>query len=311
MPQVDMGTLLPLYGDWSTEAATGIVKFTADPGPEGSHGMALLPKFLDDGILSCTIKLPEANERSAAFVIFRANGQSSYYAAGLGGWEGAYTLAEGRHLALTRLASAGNISNLRSGREYGVQIVLEGQRVGISVDGVTVIDYDRLGSNKGTGLGLFSFKGTTECCFGPMVVDDHRPKAFVAMQFSAPFNEVYRDAIRPLIDEIGYEPLRVDEISNPGIILNDIWRSIAESSIVIAEVSESNPNVYYEIGVAHALAKPTILLAQAGTKLPFDIGPHRCIFYNNTIPGRAHLVEALRASLVSLLGVPPRQTTAA
>jgi hypothetical protein len=209
-------------------------------------------------VLECDVQLPNANLSSGAFLIFRATGQHSYYAAGLGGWEGAYTLAEGRNLAMTRLESAGNISNLVSGRTYHLKVDLEGQRVILSVDDVTVIDYNHLPVSTSSGLGFFAFRGTGEALFGPMAIDDRRPNAFIAMQFSDPYNEVYRDAIRPLIIEIGYEPFRVDEVAGPGIILNDIWNNIAEASVVIAEVSEANPNVYYEIGVAHALRKPTV-----------------------------------------------------
>jgi hypothetical protein len=148
----------------------------------------------------------------------------------------------------------------------------------VSVDDVKVIDYERLSPGGGAGLGLFSFRGTGEAFFGPMEVDDRRPSAFIAMQFSEPFDEVYRDAIAPLVAEIGYNPIRVDDVSHPGIILNDVWLQLTEASLVIAEITEANPNVYYEVGVAHALRKPTVLLAQRGTKLPFDLGPHRCIF---------------------------------
>ena len=112
--------------------------------------------------------------------------------------------------------------------------------------------------------------------------------------------------MRPLIEEIGYEAMRVDEISQPGIILNDIWTHLTQASVVIAEVSDANPNVYYEIGVAHAMNKPTILLAQRGTKLAFDLGPHRCIFYDNTIAGRTRLLESLRTTLTSVLGLAPK-----
>ncbi len=308
MADVDLGKMLPLYGKWTT-STSAIVKFASDGSSDASHGLTLLSNHLDDGVLECDIQLPNANDSSGTFITFRGVGQTSYYAAGLGGWEGAYTLAEGRNLTLTRLVSAGNISNLVSGRTYQLKMALEGQRVLISVDGVTVIDYDRLPGSTGTGLGLFAFRGTGEALFGPMKIDDRRPNAFIAMQFSEPYNEVYRDAIRPLVAEIGFEPFRVDEAAGPGIILNDIWGRITEASVVIAEVSEPNPNVYYEVGVAHALRKPSVLLAQRGTKLPFDLGPHRCIFYDNSIPGRARLLDALRTSLISLLGLPVSSTS--
>jgi hypothetical protein len=254
------------------------------------------------------VRIPHPTDACGAFVVFRANGQDDYYAAGLGGWEGAYTLLEGHHLSATRLVHAGSIFNLVADRSYRLRIILEGQRARVSVDDVKVIDYERLAPGGGAGLGLFSFRGTAEALFGPMEVDDRRPSAFIAMQFSEPFNEVYRDAIEPLVEEIGYEPIRVDDVSHPGIILNDIWLQLTEASVVIGEITEANPNVYYEIGVAHALRKPTVLLAQRGTRLPFDLGPHHCIFYDNTIAGRAKLLDALRSSLTAVVGMPPRDT---
>ncbi len=307
MSEVDFSKMLPLYGRWTTPSRTTAEFSSAS---DAGHGLTLLSTPLEDGVLECEVQLPVANAASGAFIAFRASGQKTYYAAGLGGWDAAYTLAEGRHLALTRLASAGNISNLTPGRTYRVRIALEGQRVGLSIDGISVLDYDRLVDNTGTGLGLFAFSGTTTVIFGPMHIDDRRPNAFIAMPFSEPYNEVYRDAIRPIVDEIGYDPFRVDEAAGPGIILNDIWNRITEASVVLAEISEPNPNVYYEIGVAHALKKPTVLLAQRGTKLPFDVGPHRCIFYDNTIAGRQRLVDALRGSLISLLGLAGRADVA-
>lgn len=303
MSEVDLKKILPLYGKWHPDANGSHINFDSGEGDEASHGLVLLGRSVDDGIIETSIKLTDANEDCGAFLVFRANGQEKFLAAGLGGWESAYTLMESSHLSPVRLASAGNINNLQPNREYKIRISLDGQRVQLYVDDVKVIDYDRLPSTGGSGIGFFSFRSSKEVVFGPLNIDDRRPNAFVAMQFSEPYNDVYKDAIKPLIENIGYEVVRVDEISQPGIILNDIWSNLTEASVVIAEVSEANPNVYYEIGVAHALNKPTILLAQKGTKLPFDLGPHRCIFYENTIPGRAKLLESLRSSLASVLGL--------
>src|SRR5271165_6699158 len=111
MSEVDFTKMLPLYGVWKNPT-NATARFSGDTVP--SHGLALLSTPLDDGVLECDIQLPNATASAGAFIVFRATGQSNYYAAGLGGWEGAYTLAEGRHLSLTRLASAGNISNLVS-----------------------------------------------------------------------------------------------------------------------------------------------------------------------------------------------------
>ena len=306
MANIDFKKMLPLYGKWAVPVDSQTAVFESAGEPDDSHGMVLLGRTVDDGVIECSVMLPNPNSDTGAFIMFRARGQESYYAAGLGGWDHAYTLVEGRHLSPTRLSSAGSISNLEANRQYNLKLALDGQRVQVFVDDVRVIDYSRLAQTTGAGLGLFAFRGTHKVIFGPFAIDDRRPNAFVAMPFSDPYNEVYRDAIQPLVAEIGYEPVRVDDISQPGIILNDIWTQLTEASVVIAEVTEANPNVYYEIGVAHALAKPTVLLAQKGTKLPFDLGPHRCIFYENSIPGRARLLDALRNSLASVLGLTAR-----
>ncbi len=303
MTNFDFRKMIRLYGSWHLEKDEQRVTYEGGVDEEVSHGLALLSRSVDDGVIECDITIPEPSEKAGCFIVFRANGQREYYAAGLGGWDNAYTLLEGRNLTPTRLASAGSITNLEANRAYRIKIALDGQRVQVFVDGVKVVDFDRIGNTGGTGLGLLAFRGTRKVSFGPLRLDDRRPNAFIAMQYSEPYNEVYKDAIHPLLGEIGYEAIRVDEISHPGIILTDIWNQLKEASVVIAEVTEPNPNVYYEIGVAHALDKPTILLAQKGTRLPFDLGPHRCIFYENTIPGRARLLQALHSSLGALLGI--------
>jgi len=71
---------------------------------------------------------------------------------------------------------------------------------------------------------------------------------------------------------------------------------------VIAEITPANPNVYYEIGYAHALNKPTILIAERATELPFDVSPFRVLFYENTIAGKKRIEEGLRRHLEAILG---------
>jgi hypothetical protein len=304
MKQISLSKLLPLYGVWEVVDDDSSVTFRNRRSPDvpESHGLALIGHNIDDGSIECTIRIPAAKPSSGASVVFRANGQEKYFAAGIGGWEYAYSLFEGNNLRFTRVAGAGNVGNIVDGRNYAVRITLEGQRVSLSVDEVKVLDYRGLGTIGGTAVGLFAFSGTQEVVFSNLRVDDRSPKAFIVMQFTTPYNEVYRDAIQPLVADIGFEPIRVDDIADPGIIINDISMHITEASVIIAEISEANPNVYYEVGMAHALSKPTILLAQRGTRLPFDVGPHRCIFYENSIPGRAKLQDSLRQALESLLG---------
>lgn len=290
---------LPLYGQWTKQEEN--IKFTHQEA-ESSHGLALFSHDLEDGEIQANIRLAGDITRSGAMIVFRANSQEHYYAAGIGGWNNAYSVMEGNHLRFTQLAGAGNIANIEAGRTYQLKVVIEGQKVDLFVDSIRVISYASLSRQTGTSIGLFGFKETPEAVFSHVTVSSTHPKAFVAMQFSEPYNEVYRDAVEPLVKEIGFEPVRIDDVHGPSIIINDIINNLSESSIVIAEISEKNANVYYELGLAHAFGKPTLLLATKGTSLPFDVASHRCIFYENTIPGRTRLQASLKHSLMSLLG---------
>jgi nucleoside 2-deoxyribosyltransferase len=72
--------------------------------------------------------------------------------------------------------------------------------------------------------------------------------------------------------------------------------------MIIAEITPPNQNVFYELGYVHALRKPTILLADRDKQLPFDISGYRCLFYENTIGGKAKVEEGLRKHLDAILG---------
>lgn len=100
------------------------------------------------------------------------------------------------------------------------------------------------------------------------------------MPFDQELNDVYTLFIlQTLIDE-GFEVARADSINNQRNILHDIVGSISEADIVIADLTSSNPNVYYELGIAHALGKPVILLTQDIDEVPFDLRPYRLLLYS-------------------------------
>jgi hypothetical protein len=81
-------------------------------------------------------------------------------------------------------------------------------------------------------------------------------------------------------------------------------RGIVTSDVIIAEVTPPNQNVFYELGYAHALGKPTILLAEqpkeGGARLPFDISGYRCIFYDDAIRGKRKVEASLERHLANI-----------
>jgi hypothetical protein len=125
-----------------------------------------------------------------------------------------------------------------------------------------------------------------------------KPSAFVVMQFSREYNELFDEVIKPVTEGFGYECIRADETYTSTPILNDIIQSIKDSSVVVAEITPDNPNVFYEIGYSHAIGKPTILLCdKTRGSLPFDISGFRTLFYENTIAGKKKVENNLKKYL--------------
>jgi len=107
-----------------------------------------------------------------------------------------------------------------------------------------------------------------------------RPRAFVIMPFGEGFNEIYDLFISGTLIEAGYDVFRADDIRSQQNILKDIVASIANSNLIVADLTGANPNVYYEVGLAHAFRKQVILMTQEIDDLPFDLRSYRVISYS-------------------------------
>jgi hypothetical protein len=90
-------------------------------------------------------------------------------------------------------------------------------------------------------------------------------------------DQVLRHVIAPAANECGYRALRADKISEPGIITSQVIQHLVEDPLVIADLTDWNPNVFYELAVRHAVRRPVVQIIQAGQKIPFDIAGTRTI----------------------------------
>lgn len=104
-------------------------------------------------------------------------------------------------------------------------------------------------------------------------------KAFVLMPFSESLNDVYDFLIKGALTDSGYQVKRADDIKSQSNILEDIVKGITESDLIVADLTDSNANVYYELGVAHALQKKVVLITQEIDEIPFDLKSYRVIGY--------------------------------
>jgi hypothetical protein len=110
-----------------------------------------------------------------------------------------------------------------------------------------------------------------------------RKHCFVVMPFKNKLASTY-EIIRQALVELGWEVKRSDEIAFPRLITTQILKEILVNDLVIADLTRGNPNVFYELGLAHALGNDVILLSQ--TKIPFDLKNELTIFYKPSDPDK-------------------------
>lgn len=124
---------------------------------------------------------------------------------------------------------------------------------------------------------------------------------FVLMPFTEAWSDrIWSRHIKPTVDSMGLSCKRADDFFAPGVIIDDIWAAINCSSVIIADLTGRNPNVFYELGIAHVVGVPAILLSQDHEVPAFDTAHYRQIRYQDNSEGCELLENQLRAALTAL-----------
>ncbi len=267
-------------------------------------GLARAAGRFRDGVIRTSIKLSRL-ERTTGGVFFGFESDASpYFVAQLGAYERAYLISEFvPGLGWKAVAQAGLLKNLSTEHAHEMQVTVRGQSMQLNVDGVDVLQAVASRPPEGPGFGLYAW-GDAQVLFSRSRLSAVKPTVFVIMPSREPFNILYRDVIYPVASKLDFRVIRDVEIASPGIILDDIQRQVENSQAVVAEISTHNPNVFYELGYAHALRKPAILLVrrQEGQKMPFDVQGYRAIFYDDSIGGKKTVERSLEQHLRAILG---------
>jgi hypothetical protein len=127
--------------------------------------------------------------------------------------------------------------------------------------------------------------------------------AFVLMPFDDDFKNVYTHFLTPVLSDHGFEVRRADDIDleSQQNILSDVVRGIATSDLIVADLTGANPNVFYELGIAHTLRKQTILITQSIDDVPFDLRSYRLLEYSTDFmrieDAKSRLSELAKGSL--------------
>jgi len=308
------GTLnwVALTGTFSfTEA--GVVFHPTQLGvlPEGDplwgFGICMISTRLSEGTVRCQVSI-QGDSGSCEVILYYQPENRFSVLAGLGAGT-AYGI---RHFDGQQWIShyaGGERQVVGAGKTYQLAASRSGNSVTLEVDDVVVGRVNLPWPLPPSQVGLW-MSGESEIRVTDFRVDRETPKAFVVMQFSEPYNELYQDVIRPVCEGFDVEVERADETVGPGFIVQDVVNKIQTATFIIADITPPNPNVFFEVGYAYAVGRPTILVAEGQAQLPFDVSGFRTLFYENTIAGKSKIEDGLRRYVEAILrphGI-PRQT---
>lgn len=134
-----------------------------------------------------------------------------------------------------------------------------------------------------------------------------KSSCFVISPFGEPFDDYYEKVYAPAIAKADLHPIRGDEVYSTGAVIEDIFAAISSSVMVLCDATGKNPNVNYELGVAHALQKPAIIITQSVSDVPFDYKHLRVVVYDRTKVDWAKQLEgAIHKTILAVLADPTR-----
>src|SRR5437868_6093717 len=105
----------------------------------------------------------------------------------------------------------------------------------------------------------------------PALITQYKADIFVMMPFKDVMKHVYDDGMKPAAQALNLSINRGDDFFTKHTIMTDIWSAICHCRLVIADCTGKNANVFYELGMAHTVGKPVIMIAQNENDIPFDI----------------------------------------
>jgi hypothetical protein len=113
-------------------------------------------------------------------------------------------------------------------------------------------------------------------------------------------DQVLKHVIRPAAKSCGYKAIRADEIDKPGLITSQVIQHVVTDELVVADLTERNPNVFYELAIRHAIRKPLVQIIRKGEPIPFDVAGTRTIYIDHkdldsVEASKNEIVEQIRA----------------
>jgi hypothetical protein len=287
----------------NVEVANGHITLVPIPPPSMSPDAAQDPPHVvvrsniefEQGAIELQIWLPDSSSKCQIGI---GGGTTGEVFAGLNTLGAPYGFAVFKNGQWQPLVGSGHGSIIQGEQWHQLKLYVQGSNLTLYFNGVNVVSATYQVARGPINLLMQSYGRIS---VRDVRIDTQEPVCFVVMQFTEEYNALYAEVIRPTCEAFGYRVVRADDFNTSGLIIDDITKSIRECTIVIADVTPNNPNVFYEVGFAHGIGKPTILLSdKKREKLPFDISGFRTLFYDDTIGGKRAVEERLRRHLEAI-----------
>jgi hypothetical protein len=143
-----------------------------------------------------------------------------------------------------------------------------------------------------------------ERLFGPPKdrTSPRNASCFIVMPFGQEWSGDVHRILARACETVNVRAVRGDDLFTPTDFLEDIWQGINAADFVIADISGRNPNVLYELGIAHTLAKPVLILSKQATDIPVDLATRRVILYGESEVGwREDLAQKISVAVVGIV----------
>jgi hypothetical protein len=137
--------------------------------------------------------------------------------------------------------------------------------------------------------------------FGPADQVESIRDVFVLMPFDVARRTLYERHICAVTKRLNVSIGRADDLFNNHMIMKDVWSGICNCQVVIADCTGRNPNVFYEIGMAHTVGKPVILISERPDDVPFDLRALRYIEFATDKSGIRRFEQRLEETLRTVL----------
>lgn len=147
---------------------------------------------------------------------------------------------------------------------------------------------------------LTTFERVRQGAAPQVAAEPRAPQCFVLMPFREQLAPVFEDHIQTVVRRVGLSLIRADRIFSNRPIMDDVLDSVHRARIVIADLTDNNPNVFYETGICHALGKEVILITQ-DSEVPFDVRHIRHIKYQFTPRGMRDFETRLESTIRAVL----------